>query len=184
MKAAIHLGENYNDNLFTYRNTNFGAPKTLFDLTQKLILNQRHEIRYVSTIEWPFATWVRSTLLHDIVFKLSKAKGTRLFQIRSFVWKDAQTSRSHGKVERTSLTFPDFQRTPRIIWKRRRTIWVRVDYFPRTYGRGDSQRDSDKNDSSQNKTWRIWRSDHVCGNDINWTRSGKYKECFFRILKW
>ena len=44
MKAAIHLGENYNQHLEGYRNTNFDALKTLFDITQKLILNQNHEI--------------------------------------------------------------------------------------------------------------------------------------------
>ena len=47
MKAAVHLGENYNDNLFTFRNTNCEALKTLFDVTQKLILhhNARDQAR-------------------------------------------------------------------------------------------------------------------------------------------
>ena len=74
MKAAIHLGENYRDNLFTCRNTNFEALKALFDITQKLILNQKHEIRHVSTIEWQLTPCMRSTLLHDKAIKLSKAK--------------------------------------------------------------------------------------------------------------
>ena len=52
MKAAIHFGENYKDNLFTHRNTDFEALKTLFDITQKLNLNQKHEIKQVSAIEW------------------------------------------------------------------------------------------------------------------------------------
>ena len=65
-------GKNYNDNLFTYRNTNFEALKTLFDITQKLILNQKHEITHVSTMEWQFTSWMRSTLLLDKVVKLSK----------------------------------------------------------------------------------------------------------------
>ena len=51
MKAAIHFGENYNDNLIVYRNTNFDAFKTLIDITQKLILNQNHEILNVSMIK-------------------------------------------------------------------------------------------------------------------------------------
>ena len=74
MKAGIHLGEDYNDILVAYRNTNFDALKALFDITQKLILNQKHEILNVSTIEWQFASWMRSTLLHDRVIKLSKVK--------------------------------------------------------------------------------------------------------------
>ena len=53
MKAAIHLGEDYNENLVTCRNTNFNALKTLFDIRQKLIMNQKYEIKNVSTIEWP-----------------------------------------------------------------------------------------------------------------------------------
>ena len=39
MVAAIHLGENYNEHLIAFRNTNFDALKTVFDITQKLILN-------------------------------------------------------------------------------------------------------------------------------------------------
>ena len=48
MKAAIHLGENYKDNLFIHRNTDFEALKPLFDITQKLILEQKHETKHVS----------------------------------------------------------------------------------------------------------------------------------------
>ena len=54
MKAAVHLGQNYNDNLMTHRNTNFEELEMLFDITQKLILEQNHEILNVSTIEWQF----------------------------------------------------------------------------------------------------------------------------------
>ena len=62
MKAAGHLGQHYNENLVTYRNTNFDALKTLFDTTQKLILDNNHEILNVSTIEWHSTPWMRSTL--------------------------------------------------------------------------------------------------------------------------
>ena len=61
MKAAIHLGENYKVNLFAYRNTNFDALKTWFDITQKLILDQNHEILNVTTIKWQSTPWMRST---------------------------------------------------------------------------------------------------------------------------
>ena len=74
MKAVIHLERIYNDNLFTYRNTNFEALKTLFNITQKLILNHKHEIKHVSTIQWQFTHRIGSTLVHDKVIKLSKAK--------------------------------------------------------------------------------------------------------------
>ena len=69
MKAAIHLGEDHNENFVTYRNTNFDALKTLFDITQKLILKQKHEILNVSTIEWQF-----TPVLHYKVLKWANAK--------------------------------------------------------------------------------------------------------------
>ena len=46
MKAAIHLGLDLNANLFTY------------NFTQKLVLEQKREIKQVSTIEQHFAPWV------------------------------------------------------------------------------------------------------------------------------
>ena len=44
MKAAVHLGHNYNANLVTFRNTNFEELKMLFDITRRLILHQDFEI--------------------------------------------------------------------------------------------------------------------------------------------
>ena len=67
MKAAVHLGQNYNENVVTYKNTKFAALKTLFDVTQKLLLNEKHEMLNVSTIVWHFTPWMRSTLLHEEV---------------------------------------------------------------------------------------------------------------------
>ena len=49
MKAAVHLGQTYNENLITCRNTNFEELKMLFDVTQKLILDQNFEILTVAT---------------------------------------------------------------------------------------------------------------------------------------
>ena len=74
MKAAVHLGQNYNENLITCRNTNFEELKTLLDITQKFLLVLNHEILNVSTIKWQFTPWMRSSLLHDKVIKWAKAK--------------------------------------------------------------------------------------------------------------
>ena len=74
MKATIHLGENCNDNLVIHRNANFEALETLFDITKKLILDQKHETKRVSTIEGQFTLWMRSSLLHYKAINLSKAK--------------------------------------------------------------------------------------------------------------
>ena len=73
MKVVIHLGHNYHEHLTTYRNTNFEL-KTLLDITQKLSLNQKHEILNVSTMELQFTPWMRSALLHDKAPKCGKAK--------------------------------------------------------------------------------------------------------------
>ena len=44
MKAAVHLGLDYEKNQFITKNTEFEQFKTMFDITKKLILEQRHEI--------------------------------------------------------------------------------------------------------------------------------------------
>ena len=89
------------------------ALETLFDITQKLVLNQKHEIKQVFTIEWQFTHWMRSTLLHDKVIKLSKAKVhvcTRLFWFRSLSGEDVRAYRSRCKVERSTSRLPTVQR--------------------------------------------------------------------------
>ena len=48
--------------------------KTLFDISQKWILNQTDEIFGISTIELKTVPWVRTTMLHDGAVKLAKAK--------------------------------------------------------------------------------------------------------------
>ena len=74
MKAAIHLGPNYIDNLEVYKNTNFEELQQLFDIPQKLILDYRDGIRNATTIDWTAPSWTRSTLTHDQVTRWTKAK--------------------------------------------------------------------------------------------------------------
>ena len=44
MKAAIHHGPNYTENLEVYKNTNFGEIQNVFNITQKLVLEHSEEI--------------------------------------------------------------------------------------------------------------------------------------------
>ena len=74
MNVVIRLGENYKDNLFTYRNTDIEELQNLFDITQKLILNYQAEILDETTIDWISPSWTRSTLSHDQVITWTKAK--------------------------------------------------------------------------------------------------------------
>ena len=67
MKAAMHLGPNYLANLEVYKNTNFEEIQSLFNITQKLILEHSEEILNVNTID-------SASLSHDQVIQWTKAK--------------------------------------------------------------------------------------------------------------
>ena len=73
-KAAMHLGPDCEQNLCTAKYTDFEQLKTLFDISESLILNHRSEICGISTIEWHCTPWRRFTMLHNRAIKLSKAK--------------------------------------------------------------------------------------------------------------
>ena len=74
MKAAIHLGPNYLANVEVYKNTNFEEIQSLFNITQKLILDLSEEILNVNTIESAIPSWTRSVLFHDQVIHWIKSK--------------------------------------------------------------------------------------------------------------
>ena len=48
MKAAIHLGPNYLTNSEIYKNTNFEEIESLFNITQKFIMEHSEEILNVN----------------------------------------------------------------------------------------------------------------------------------------
>ena len=74
VKAAIHFGPNHVANLEVYKNTNFEEIQSLFNITQKLILEHSEEILNVNTIESTSASWTRSVLSRDQVIQWTKAK--------------------------------------------------------------------------------------------------------------
>ena len=61
-------------NLEVYKNTNFEKLQTLFDITQKLILDYQTELLNVTPVDWTAPSWVRSKLSHDQVITWTKAK--------------------------------------------------------------------------------------------------------------
>ena len=73
MDAAVHLFQNYLENLHSTRNTKENKLKQLFDVSKKLISNPE-EISGISTIHWDTQPWERATLLGDRAVQLSKAK--------------------------------------------------------------------------------------------------------------
>ena len=61
MKAAIHFGPNYTENLAVYKNTNFEQVQNLFNIKQKLVLEHSEQILNVNTIESTSPSWTIST---------------------------------------------------------------------------------------------------------------------------
>ena len=57
MKAAIHLEPNCLANLEVYKNTNFEEIQSLFNITQKLMLEHSEEILNVNTIHCTSPSW-------------------------------------------------------------------------------------------------------------------------------
>ena len=74
MKAAIHLGPNCSTNLEIHKNTNFGEIESLFDNTQKLIVEHSEGILNLKFLESSSPSWTRSVLSHDRAIKWAKAK--------------------------------------------------------------------------------------------------------------
>ena len=74
MKAVIHLGPEYTENLEVFKNTNFDEIQSLFSIIQKLIAKHSAEILNVKQIEGTAPSWTRSTLSHDQVIKRTTAK--------------------------------------------------------------------------------------------------------------
>ena len=138
-QAAIHLEENYNENWFTCTNPNFEALKTLFDITQKLIL-KKHEIKHVSTIEWQFIHRMRSPLLHDKNNQVVRSKSTRLFRCSSLP--------GQGEVERTTPIFPEFPINRELV-ATDENHWSSSGVFSQDT---PLWQDSYENDDSRNKT--------------------------------
>ena len=72
MKAAIHLGLNYEKNIEILECRNFENVGNLFTLTEILVTENSTEILSVSTIDCRSSCWTESTLARDQVKKWSK----------------------------------------------------------------------------------------------------------------
>ena len=76
LSAAVFLGRDHSENLQSNRSTDEKPTvKKLFEVTQKLIREQRLEISGVSEISWETSLWERLSLVNDEeVVNFSKAK--------------------------------------------------------------------------------------------------------------
>ena len=73
LPAAVHLGNDYLENLQSTKNQPQRTVKQLFDVTKKLIMDQK-EIPGISVIDWQQSSSKRTTLLTDRAVQLSTAK--------------------------------------------------------------------------------------------------------------
>ena len=141
-------------------------------ITQRLILNQHHEILNVSTIEWRFTPWMKSTLLHDKVIKWADAK------VHVYSNSVLCLVRMHGHPEAKEKWKDPFQ-----LLQQSNGCWELFGLenqlsssgiFDRTYNIGDSQRDPGQKFRGFSMSSHL----HVHVNDINWTKTGHCNECF------
>ena len=73
LHAAVHLGNDYLENLHSAQNQTQLTVKQLFDLTKKLVRDQK-EIREISVIDLQESSWKRTILLTDRAVQLSTAE--------------------------------------------------------------------------------------------------------------
>ena len=72
-QAAVHLGNDFLENLHSTTNLPQRTVKQLFDVTSKLVREQT-EIQGTSLVDWQEDSWKRTTLLTDRTVRLSTAK--------------------------------------------------------------------------------------------------------------
>ena len=77
-RAVIHLGQNYEKNLETYKFTNFEQIENLFSVTQNLVADSLLEILNVKTIDPRSVCWTRSTLPNNQVKKVGQKQKCRV----------------------------------------------------------------------------------------------------------
>ena len=65
LEASIFMGKNYSGNLHSMKNTEDLTIKQMFDISEKLIIEQSGEIFGVSRISWEDSPWRQLSLVND-----------------------------------------------------------------------------------------------------------------------
>ena len=120
MKAAVHLGPNYIENLGENRNTHFEELQNLFEIRQNLMFNHQAETLNVSLIDWRVPSWARSTLTHDQVITWTQEDAST--QIPSYAWRKCQIIQKPIEDETIIIKNSTIRLLQRIIWN-----WWRTD---------------------------------------------------------
>ena len=66
LEASVFMGKNYSENSHSIKNTgNSLTLKQMFDMSEKLILEQSDEIFGVTPINWEDSSWKQLSLVSD-----------------------------------------------------------------------------------------------------------------------
>ena len=157
LEASVLMGKNYSDNLHSIKNRwKHLILKQMFEISEKLILEQSDEIFGVSQISWENSPLKLLSLVND---ESLACKGLCILRFCVMSWKgESEPNIKHclgtavGLVQRFIQNFPH-------IW--RRTDRIRVEYLPRIHyitARRQSPRVLFEN---EHRARRIERTDHL-----------------------
>ena len=83
--------------------TKFEEVESLFNITQKLVMEHSEEILHVKCLEYSSPSWARAVLSHDQTIKWAKAEVCVCADsVLGVCWTDERQSRSDRKMDRTS----------------------------------------------------------------------------------
>ena len=125
-QGAVHLGNDYLDNLHATKNWPQRTVKILFDVTRKLVKEQK-EIQGISMIIWQENSWKSTTLLTDQAVQLP---------IQYCAWEESVKNPVKAWKE-----VCEFIPMSRIGSNRRGADGVRVEKCSRIHYFSDSRRD-------------------------------------------
>ena len=134
-EASVFMGKQYSDNLHSIKNTRKNLTlKLMFEMSEKLILEQSDEISGVSQISWESSPWKQVSLVNDEeVFSLSHAKVYAFSDSVLCLGKMNQNPISNTVWERQLELFKDSS-------QHRTLDGIRVEYFHRILNIGACSR--------------------------------------------
>ena len=184
MKAAIHLGPNYNEILEVYKNTNFEEIQSSFGVTQKLILDHPEEILNVLT-NWKYSS-LHGRDLHCLMIKWSsgpKQQYALTLRLCSMPGEGVSSFRSKPMMGMPCGRLSIVRFIRGITGNRWRTNWVRVEYCPRTHIITDSSEDPEWFFQEQNIEPEKFGERIIfmlMFNDMEWTRKKETQRIVFQ----
>ena len=118
LQAAVHLGNDYAENLHSIKNQPKRTLKQLFNVTEKLIRDQKN-ISGIPVINWQQLVWQRRTVHTDNAVQFATAK--------TYVISSGQPPK---RMEGEDWLVYEFTSIQRIGTNRRGADGVRVEFFP------------------------------------------------------